>query len=166
MSQIVLDAIASEVAKLTPVIGAPTGDLGYGTDLSCAEDLTEGMEEVSGQRLLAESIVRQLTTPRGSLPDVRGPGLRDMNHGLDLVSYLNRAVTDDEVRALASNVRSEVAKDDRYASVGATVTPSSTGSSLAVALRVVPKDTRIGPFDLILAVTSVGVLIDELRSVR
>lgn len=166
MSQIVLDAIAAEVVKLERVVDPPAGELGYGTDLSCAEDLTESMEEVTGQRLLAEVAVRRLTTPRGSLPDVRGPDGRDMNYGLDLASYLNRGVVADEIRALASNVRSEVAKDDRFAGVGATVTPSQTGTSLAVALRLVPKDTRLGPFDLVLAVTSAGVLIDELRSVR
>ncbi len=166
MSQIVLDAIASDVAKLTRVAEPPTDPIGWGSDLSCGEDLTEGMDEVAGQRLLAESIVRRLTTPRGSLPDLRSVDLRDRNYGLDLASYLNRGVTALEVRALASNVRSEVAKDDRLASVSVTVTPSPTGSSLAVELRVTPRDSRLGPFTLVLAVTSASVLLEELRGAR
>lgn len=166
MSQVVLDAIAAEVAKLTRVVDAPTGPLGYGADLACSEDLTESMEEVGGltTRVLAEAILRRLDTPRGTLPDVRGTDLRDWNYGIDLRSYLNRATTDDEIRGLASNIRSELTKDDRIATVVVTVTPSPTGSSLAIDLLVTPVDPSVGIFALVLAVTSASVLIEEMRS--
>ncbi|MBN8609644.1 MAG: hypothetical protein J0L92_03620 [Deltaproteobacteria bacterium] len=166
MSKLVLDAIAADVAMLTRVVEPPTDPIGWGSDLSCGEDLTEGMDEVTGQRLLAEAVIRRLTTPRGSLPDVRSLDLRDRNYGLDLASYLNRGVTALEVRALATNVRSEVSKDDRLANVSVTVTPSPTGSSLAVELRITPRDSRLGPFSLVLAVTDAGVLVEELRGGR
>jgi len=168
MSQVVLDAIAAEVAKLTRVVDAPTGPLGYGTDLSCAEDLTDSMEEVSGldARVRGEAIVRRLTTPRSTLPDVRGTDLRDWNYGIDLRSYLNRGVTADEIRGLASNIRSEVTKDDRVSGVTVTVTPSPNGSSLAIDLLVTPRDPSIGAFTLVLAVTSASVLLEELRGAR
>lgn len=165
MSQIVLDAIAAEVAKLTRVVDPPSGPLGWGTDLSCAEDLTEEMDEVGGldARVLAEAIVRRLTTPRGSLPDVRAADFRDMNYGLDLSSYLNRGVTADEIRGLAAIVRSELTKDDRISGVTVTVTPSPNGSSLAIDLLVTPRDPGIDPFSLVLSVTSSSVLVEELR---
>lgn len=165
MSQVVLDAIAASVAQLVPSNSPAREPLGYGTDLSCAEDLPPTMDEVSGDQVLAEAIVRRLTTPRGALPDVAGTDLRDMGFGLDLASSLNRGVTSQEIRALATQTRSEVLKDARLAGVSVTVTPSPAGDNLAVALRVEPANST-GPFNLVLAVTAVGVLVDELRGSR
>lgn len=163
MSQIVLDAIAVEIAKLDKASATPTEPLGWGSDLSCSTDLTETMEEVGGltTRVLAEAIVRRLTTPRGTLPDVRGVDLRDWNYGLDLPSYLNRGVTTRDLVNLASNIRAELTKDERIDRVVAKVTPSPTGSSLSVELAVTPRDP-LEAFTLVLAVTSSEVLIESL----
>lgn len=165
MSQIVLDAIALEVSRVARVTQPPTQPLGWGRDLSCGTDLTTHMAEVSGITLLAEAMIRRLTTRRGSLPDANAPRLRDLNYGLDLASYLNRGVTSLELRTLASKVRSEVLKDDRIATVSVTVTPSPTGDRLAVDLRATPRGSNES-FRLVLAVTDAGVLVVELRGGR
>lgn len=165
MSQIVLDAVEVEAARVRRAVDPPRGELGWGRDLACAVDLTPSMEEVSGERLLSDAIVRRLTTRRGSLPDARAPGLRDLTYGLDLTSYLNRGITAQEIRALATKVRSELTKDDRIATVSVTVTPSPTGDRLDLDLRVTPRDAR-NAFRLVLAVTSAGVLVAELRGAR
>ena len=165
MSQVVLDAIAASVAALTPVADAAVEPLGYGTDLSCVDDLTPTMDEVSGTPLLAEAILRRFTTPRGTLPDIAGTDLRDKSYGLDLSEYLNRGLTQQEILAIAAQTRSEAKKDPRIASVRSTVIPSPTGNEFSVDMQVTPADGS-GPFALVLAVTSAGVLIAELRGVR
>lgn len=165
MSKIVLDAIDAEVARLQRVIDPPSSAIGWGRDLSCATDLAASMEEVSGEQLLSDAIVRRLSTARGSLPDTRAPGLRDLSYGMDVTSYLHRGVTAQEIRGLAAKVRSEVTKDARIATVSVTVTPSPTGDRLDLDLRVTPRDQREA-FRLVLAVTSAGVLVVELRGAR
>jgi hypothetical protein len=165
MSQVVLEVIDAEIARVRRVVHPPRGELGWGRDVACAVDLTPSMDEVSGDRLLADAIVRRLTTRRGSLPDARAPFLRNLTYGLDVTSYLNRGVTSQEIRALATKVRSEVTKDDRIATVSVTVTPSPNGDRLDIDLRVTPRDAR-DAFRLVLAVTSAGVLVADLRGAR
>jgi len=153
----VADAIATETASLTREVATPTAPFGYGSDISCARDLEEGMPEVSGQTVLAQALVRRLDCPRGALPD-------DGDYGIDLRSYLNRGLTVDQVRGLAGAIRSELTKDDRVDTVAVTVTPTPTGESIRVSIAVVPRDATLGgPFTLILAVTDGGALIEEMR---
>lgn len=165
MSAIILDAIAADVALLTREIDPPTGPLGYGSDLSCADDLTEDMAEVEGFSVLAlgQAIVRRLDCPRGGLPDASAPSKTDLNYGMELSSYLNRPTTTTELRNLASNIRLEVTKDDRIAAVDVTVTSSPDGSSLAIDLHVTPVDPTIGQFAMTLSVTSAAVLLESIR---
>jgi hypothetical protein len=154
----VTDAIASELALLTREVATPIAPFGYGSDLSCADDLTETMDEVPGLSplALAQSIVRRLDCPRGALRD-------DGNYGIDLRSYCNRGVTDAEIRQLAADIQNELTKDDRIDLVGAEVAPSSTGTELRVALAVTPIDPRLGPFSMTLAVTSGALLLQEIQ---
>ncbi|AKF06084.1 GPW/gp25 family protein [Sandaracinus amylolyticus] len=158
MSDLVRDAIAAELALLERELPTPAAPFGYGADLSCASDLTPTMESVDpfSTRAIAEAAARRLDTPRGSLVD-------DPDYGLDLRSYLNRGTTAADINTLADRVRTEVAKDDRIARVRVVVTPSADGSELRVALQIQPVDANAGPFSLTLAVTSAGVLIEELR---
>lgn len=158
MNTIVANAIAAEVAKLTREVDTPTEPFGYGSDLSCAADLTEDMVELDGDDslVLAQALIRRLDCPRGALPD-------DPDYGIDVRGYLNRGTTTTELIELASRIRAELAKDDRVSAIAVTVTPSSTGSSLTVTLAVTPIDADAGGFTLTLAVTSAEVLIEELR---
>lgn len=160
MSGPVRDWIAAELAGIVRTKSPPTGPLGFGYDLYCADDLRADMLEVDGVAnptlLLALAIRRRLDCPRGALPD-------DPEYGIDLRGYLNRGTPAQEIRVLAGRIRTELQKDDRIDRVTITVTPSPNGSSLAVGVHVVPQDHRLGGFELILAVTSAAVLIDEIR---
>jgi phage baseplate assembly protein W len=159
MTDIVRDAIAAELARLQRVARTPAPPLGYGSDLSCAEDLTPRMDVVDpfSTRAIGEAIARRLDTPRGSLPG-------SPDYGIDLRSYLNRGTTAAEINSLADRIRVELSRDDRIASLRVRVTPNATGSTLSVAIAVVPVDPRLGAFSLTLAVTSAEVLIEELRA--
>jgi hypothetical protein len=158
MSGIVRDAIAAELATLTRIMPAPTGALGYGSDLACADDLTETMAERAGTDplVIGEALLRRLDCPRGGLPD-------DKDYGLDVRAYLSRGTGATELRELAGQVRAESMKDDRVSSCTVTVSPSSDGSSMGISIRVTPADPTLAPFTLVFSVTSIEVLLLELR---
>lgn len=160
MSGPVRDWIAAELAGVVRTKSPPIAPLGFGYDLHCDNDLRADMLEIDGVAnptlLLAQAIRRRLDCPRGGLPD-------DLDYGIDLRAYLNRGTPAQEIRVLAGRIRTELAKDDRIDRVTVTVTPSPTGTTLGVGLRVVPQDPQLGGFELILAVTSAEVLINELR---
>lgn len=159
MTTVVQNFIAAELAAAERLMDAPVAPFGYGSDLSCADDLSPDMAEVDGfsTLALAQALVRRLDCPRGGLPD-------DPNYGIDLRSYANRGVTSDDVRALAGAIRSELEKDDRVDGVAVIVMPSTTGQSLAVTLAVTPVDPNLGGFSLTLAVTSATTVIEEMRA--
>ena len=147
----VRENIAGQIAELERVVDAPTGALGYGTDLSCVNDLTPTLDEVdpNSVRAVGEALVRRFTTPRGKLPDA-------LDYGLDIRGYCNRGLTVAQLRELASQMRAEARKDDCVDD--ATVTVTSAGATLNIALRVVPADPTLTTFDLTFAVTSAEVL--------
>ena len=159
MSAIVKEALAAELAQLTPVVAHPVAPFGYGSDISGADDLDPNMAEVDGSSTLAlaQAIVRRLDCPAGALPD-------DEDHGIDLRSYCNRGVTAQAVRALAGRIRNELSKDDRIASVNVTVRPSNAGKTLGVELAVQAVDPAIGGFSLTLSASSASVLLEEIRA--
>lgn len=163
MNATVEEAIAEFLADEERVLDAPTGELGYGTDLACETDILETADEVDPFSLqaLAEALLRRLDCPRGALPDANDSAEAG-DYGLDLRSYLNRATPAAEITALAGRIRSELAKDDRVDDVRVTLTPSPTGSEFSVKVEVLPHDPRIGGFTLTFAVTSAALLVEEI----
>jgi hypothetical protein len=157
MSQLVLDAIAASTAELTRLVPVPTGPLGYGTDLSCVEDVTEDLAEVDpfSPQAIGEALLRRLTTPRGQLPD-------DPNYGMDLRGYCNRGVPTGELREIAGQIRSEVTKDDRVEDVSVVVTVPAL-NAMSVRIDVTPADPSLDPFTLTFAVTSGQLLLEAIR---
>jgi hypothetical protein len=153
---VVTDFIAAELAKLVKIVPTPVVPFGYGTDLSCVSDVTETMDEVDpfSVRGIGEALVRQLTTPRGSLPD-------DPDYGLDVRRFLNRGMTRDEITSLSGQIATEVGKDDRVSSSAVTVALPDA-STLRIALAVTPQDPLLGNFKLVFAVTSGDLVIEEL----
>lgn len=150
-------AIDSGLATLERVMDAPTGALGYGTDISCTDDLAEPMADVdpTSTTAIAQALLRRLDCPRGRLVD-------DADYGLDARGYLNRGTTVAELNALAGAVRNEVEKDDRVSS--AIVQVAASLSSLSVRIRIVPADPNLDEFSLTLAVTSASVVIQEITA--
>lgn len=159
----VTDSIAAERALITRDVDVPVAPLGYGTDISCTDDLDARMDEVDPMSVegLAEALVRRLDCPRGGLPH-DADFADDADYGEDVRGMLNRPTTDDEIRSLAGRIRNELTKDDRVETIHAVVTPSSTGSSLSIALEVTPVDARLGNFRLVVAVTDAGALLEEM----
>lgn len=160
MNDIVAEAFAAELAQLTRDVDLPVAPLGYGSDISCGQDLDAEMTDLDGfdHRILAQAAARRLDCPRGSLPD-------DPDYGIDLRDMLHEGLTEQEIRAMKGKIGGELRKDDRFEAVSVEVIPSLTvdGLRLRIELKIVPRDARFGgPFSMTLALSSAGVLIEEM----
>lgn len=123
----------------------------FGKDISCTTGLRSG-QYATGVRLVAEAAFRRLTTPRGML---RG-GDDEANYGLDLTELVGSVVTDSSVGALEAQVRNELLKDERIATVDLTTTRVTEGPSTSLILYI-KADTSEGPFDLQMGVSAFSV---------
>lgn len=159
-SAIVLDAIATEVAKLTTIVRTPVEPFGYGVDSYGTTDVTDTLEDVDAFSTegISQGLARRYQTPRGSLVQ------DEPDYGLDVRAYLNRGLATSDLRALEGELRLEALKDDRISDVEVTVT-LPTLTTMTIAVVVTPEDaTNGGPFDLILAVTSAEVVVEAIHA--
>lgn len=152
-----LVAVFPAVATATQVPAGPApiapASSDYGSDLSCATDLTANAAELAGDdpRIVAESDVRRLTTDSGSLID-------DPEFGWNLDQLIQRPMTPAEIATIPGQVRAELLKDERHESLDVWVTGQTT-SNLLVRVR---GTTAKGPFRLVMAVTDAGVAVKEI----
>lgn len=125
----------------------------FGSDLSCATDITADAAELAGDdpRIVAESDVRRLTTDRSTLPD-------DPDFGWNLEQLIQKPMTPAEVATVAGQVRGELIKDDRHETLNVWTTGQTT-SNLIVHVR---GTTAKGPFRLVMAITDAGVAVKEI----
>lgn len=131
---------------------------GYGKCMSCRGRLATG-RRVSGVALLTDSIVRRLSTPRGTLDG----GDEESTYGLDLAGYVGAVGDVIAEAALPAIIENELLKDERIAAVSVVVTRSTSSPSPGLVvfwprLRVTPAN-EAETFTLTLAVSSVTVEI-------
>lgn len=153
--------IAEELALLDRIADFPSPPFGYGSDISGALDLSPVMAEVDGftTLALAQSLVRRLDTPRGSLPD-------DKNWGISIASYLNAGVPSENIEQIAGQIRTELSLDDRVDALRVRVAPTATAGTISVSIQVQPIDPNLGPFLLTLNASDAGILLEQIESVR
>lgn len=161
MSAIVLDAIAADVALLTSTIDAPTDGLGYGTDISCTNDLAEDGGDVDPMSVeaISQALLRMYDCPLGGI-------YGDPEYvSMDLRARLNRGVTTTEVRSLEDEMRTIAVSDDRVSSATVAVTLSASGRELTATIEIVPEDpTRLDPFRLVIVATDATLLLEEMSA--
>jgi len=147
MTDIVRSSIAEAILAAAAILDPPDPPLGYGSDLSCVEDLDPEMREVSGAdvRSLAEALIRSIMTPRGSVPDAP-------DYGIDLRSYLHRPSTRTELLAIEGDIANEWGKDDRVSRFEVTIDVIENGRVPPGLGRVYPADPNLEPFSIVLDV--------------
>lgn len=148
-----MTALAANLSTLTRVVDPPTGELQYGTDLSCVTDLSPTLAEVDPESptAIVEAVIRRFITPRGGLED-------DRDYGLDLRAYCNRGVTARDLRALSGVLRAEALKDDRVSDAQVTLQAAVNSAELRVQTFITPADPRLQDFLFTFAVTDSAVL--------
>lgn len=147
-----VDAGSTDIVRLVPV---PSDPLGYGTDLSCATDLTPDLAEVDPDSVqgMGESIIRFLTAERDSIPDAPG-------RGFNVFRMILTGMTPEKMSEDETAISAEVQQDDRFASATATVTLVAQ-RKISIRISVVPVDPALAPFDLVVAVSD-GELLYQL----
>lgn len=152
MNDAVAQSLAAQLPTLKRVVDAPTGDLAWGTDLSCVTDLHPTLAEVDPRspRAITEAVTRRYLTPRGALLD-------DAGYGLDVRSHLNRGVTQRDLRAITGALGGEAQKDDRVTSAEVRM-QAALGGSAQLQVIIVPADPELEQFDFVFSVTSGSAL--------
>lgn len=119
-----------------------------GTDLSCVDDCTAEMSEVTGRICLAQAIARRYLTPRGRLID-------DPNYGYDLTQYINDDLGPSDLGKIKAGSEAEALKDERVEECNVSIAVSVGGVMMLTAILT----DGNGPFTLVLAITAVTVQI-------
>ncbi len=137
-----------------PLIVVPsTAPNEVGVDVDCVTDVSPQFSLAYGIRNLANALLRRLITPRGSL-------FYDPDYGLDLREYLNAALTDGEVGALAAAVGLELEKDERVASAQVAMTYIRSAGSLRLRCQVTVVD--VGDMSMLLSISQTSAAVLDL----
>jgi hypothetical protein len=126
----------------------------YGRDLSCLPnadgilDLTDTMQEATGNDVLIQSIIRRHLTIKSS--DIASP-----NDGIDVRVYIKAGLTQQDLSTLASVVQQELIRDQRILP-STTVSASYNTETLVLTFKELIQ-TASGPFSLTLAIGQVTV---------
>jgi len=126
----------------------------FGREVSCMTEMRTG-RFATGTRLVAESIFRRLTTPRGMLRGTEEEG----NFGLDLTELIGSVSTKSDAASLPARIQAEILKDERVESVTVRVVDESDGVAKFFTVFI-EATTAEGPFSLTLGIdeVTVGVL--------
>lgn len=102
------------------IVSTPVGDLGYGRDLSCIDDLTANMDEVdeNSPQAVEESLHRRITTPHGALNALG----EDPDYGRDVRAFLSESTDAVTILAQQDLLAAECKKDDRVKTCECTIT--------------------------------------------
>lgn len=153
MSDVVRDAIAAALAEVEREYLPPATSPGYGSDISCVEDLRADVGDVEGVRVIGESLARLIQTPRGSLADAP-------DRGIDLREYLGTGTTIEQLRAIEGAVRAEWKRDDRVDTVDLRLVYDDATRTITGRARVVAVDGQ--SFELVLRLTDAEVLVEAM----
>lgn len=127
----------------------------FGTDIALVSDLAPVWGFATGQTNLLNAILRRLTIPRGGL-------FYDPDYGFDVPGLLNVALSPIDVARIKGGIAAEVRKDPRVESVAVDAVFTFATKTLQLTLSIT---TALGPFDLVLAATSVTVEVLSLNGV-
>lgn len=118
----------------------------FGTTLSCVNDFASDARMVSGFAVVGEAVARRWFTPRGRL-------IGFPNYGFYLPDYINADMSPRDIAALRAGAAAEAEKDPRVDKCTVRAVLGRDGT-LTLEARI---DTAQGPFQLVVAATSVTV---------
>jgi len=121
-------------------------DLGTCWSTPTGQDLSSPAVMASGNRCVAEAILRRWTTNQGDLID-------DPNYGRNLIDLLSRPLSPGQLAYEQQQAAAEAKKDERVKSATVTLSLSIAGVLMIDATLV----TANGPFHLVASVSAVSV---------
>lgn len=120
----------------------------FGTDLSCdGNDITGNDAMVSGNLIVAQSLVRRIVTPRGGVID-------DPDYGYDVTAQIDSIGDQRSLARTLAMMDAEFRKDERvaYAQTIGTLTGPLSGQTLRTTTTI---QTAQGTFTMTLAISNV-----------
>lgn len=133
------------------------GALGYGVDVSTFVDgdLSPNFTLVSGERAIAESVLRLWLTKRTTL-------ITDEDAGHQLLEHLSQAIADGD-SSLESTLRLEALRDERVSSIDVAVEVDRAAETLTVTGVIHPAD-EADPFEFVFQITAsrIDILLPRL----
>jgi hypothetical protein len=107
-------------------------------------DLTPDMQVATGFDVLAQSLIRRQTTPRGSC-------LSSPNDCIDIrATLLSKGVSQSQLGAIAQIIRTELLKDQRVLSAAVSISLDTTTGTVTIQENL---QSAAGPFTLTLTLT-------------
>lgn len=146
------DAVGNIVMRAVTTIQPP---MGLGTDPRTGRPLPS---VVSGRPLLAEAVLRRVTTKRATLPDTKVP-TTTANYGTDLTEAANADMLPEDAGQLSASVDAQARLDERV--VSSTTTAALVGDTLLVPIML--RDGA-GPFKLTVAIDVLTANLSVLSS--
>jgi hypothetical protein len=134
----------------------------FGTDLASLPnpaangviDLDPSMVEATGRVLLAQSLIRRQTTPRGSVIDAP-------NDCLDVRQFVSAGMTQADLSQLGRQIKKELEKDQRVTSADIAVTYTSSSKTLTLIEGI---NSAAGPFTLTISTSGTDFVASVLGS--
>lgn len=149
-------AFAETLATVEQSTAQSVASVAYGSDLDCADDLASNCAEVDGasRRAVAQAVIRRFTTPRGALLD-------DADYGTDVRSYLNAALTNEQLRSIEAQLQGEARKDDRVDDATISVEWNAFTGTLRISAVLLCVDPALESFAVTFDVTADGAALLE-----
>ncbi len=107
-------------------------------------DLTPDFQVATGIQVLAQSLIRRQTTPRGSV-------ITSPNDCIDVRQFLSKGVSSQQTAALAQSIRAELLRDQRVLACSVNITLNTATGAMVIAETV---QSSVGPFTLTLTLTA------------
>jgi len=136
------------MAELEREGAIPQPPLGYGTDLSCTEDLDPTFRLASGAQVVHESLIRELITPTGGLID-------DPTYGAGIPELLSIGMTPQEIDAVGRAAKRCFDRDDRVSASKVVCTQDGETMLVSCQYQLHSSDRN---FQLILSVDGTGAI--------
>lgn len=105
----------------------------YGLDVSTFPDLDPTFALISGNRVLAEVVLRRWSTPSGMFS-------YDLTAGIDIMLYLNRDIDSKRSNDLRRALQIEAEKDERIFSCAVTLSFDFAHNTLTISAAITPMD--------------------------
>lgn len=141
-------APGSTLPAFNPSLGlTQPGPVDFGRDVSVVPALDDTFAMTGGQRILAEALLRRITTEPGTLdfwPE----------YGFDVTSLLRDNIDQSSLFYARQGVINSIEQDERVDTCDCAINYFSDTATLQFTIAVV---TSSGPFEMVLAVSDVAV---------
>jgi hypothetical protein len=152
------DITGTVATGLSQQVAAPTGNLGYGSDVACFDDISmTEMDDPNSTLSVVAANYRRINTPLGFLDLIDEPA----DYGFDIQELLQKGMTPTDVTTYQSAIQKQILMDDRNLTCICKITQTTSPDGLIIDLG---GTTSLGPYSLTMSLTDAGLLITAMNT--